>query len=80
MRSSIRVVSLIALLLSIAWLVYRPAFDSGVATISALAALLSTFMLKKSPIGSGAKQSQKISSGSIGVQAGGNVHIDKVEK
>lgn len=80
MRSAIRVVSLIALLLSIAWLAYRPAFDSAVTTISALAALLSSFLLKKTPTGPGTKQSQKISSGSIGVQAGGNVHIDKIEK
>ncbi len=80
MRTVIRLVSLVALLVSIAWLAYRPAFDSGLATVTALASLLSSFLLKKTPFEPSTKQSQKISSGSIGVQAGGNVHIDKIEK
>ena len=49
MRSSIRAASLIALPLSIAWLAYRPAIDSGVATISAFVILLSTFLFEKTP-------------------------------
>lgn len=80
MRTVIRLISLIALLISIAWLAQRPAFDSGLATVTALAALLSSFLLKKPSTESGTTQSQQVSSGSIGVQAGGNVHIDKIEK
>jgi hypothetical protein len=78
MRSTIRLVSLAALLVSIAWLAYRPAFDSGLATITTLATFLSSFLPKKAPADPGAKQSQKISSGSIGIQAGGNVRIEKM--
>ena len=80
MRIAIRVVSLAALTLAIAWLAYRPGFDSAVATISALVVLLSSFLLKKTPTKSGTKQSQKVSSGSVGVQAGENIHIDRIEK
>ena len=47
MRSSIRAASLIALPLSIAWLAYRPAIDSGIATILTLAILLLTFLIEK---------------------------------
>lgn len=80
MRIVIRVVSLAALLLTIAWLVYDPAFNSAVATVSSLAALLSSFLIRKPTSELEARQSQKVSSDSIGVQAGGNVHIDKIEK
>ena len=80
MLTTIRFVSLAALLISISWLAYRPAFDSGVATVTALAALLSSFLLKKAPVHPSIEQSQNVSSGSIGVQAGGNVHIKKIEK
>ena len=47
MRSSIRAASLIALPLSIAWLAYRPAIDSVVASILVLAIFLLTFLFEK---------------------------------
>lgn len=80
MRTAIRLVSLVALLVSIVWLAYRPAFDSGLAAVTALAALLSSFLLKKTSIKPNTDQSQNISSDSIGIQAGGNVYIDKIKK
>jgi hypothetical protein len=80
MRTVIQLVSIVALLVSIAWLAYRPAFDSGLATVTALAALLSSFLLNKPPIKSRTTQSQEVSSGSIGIQAGGSIHVDKIEK
>jgi hypothetical protein len=76
MRTVIRVVSIVAFLLSIAWLAYNPGFKSALAALTTLAALLSSFLVKKSE----AKQSQKVSSGSIGVQAGGNINVDKIER
>lgn len=80
MRTVIRLAALVALLVSIAWLAYHPAFDSGLATVSALVTLLSSFLLKKASAEAGTTQSQKVSSGSVGVQAGGNVQIDRIEK
>lgn len=47
MLSSIRTASLIALPLSIAWLAYRPAIDSVVATTLTLAIFLLTFLFEK---------------------------------
>ncbi len=79
MHSTLRIVSLVVLLLSIAWVAFKPGFDSAVATVAALAALISTFLVKKD----GTKKptlSQKVSDGSIGIQAGRDVHGNKLER
>jgi hypothetical protein len=71
-----KLLSLAALIASIAWLVVMPGFESVIATISALAALLASSHLankrKKS-----LSQKQTVGNGSTGIQAGGNISIGK---
>lgn len=79
MRSILRAVSLLALLFSMAWVAYKPGFDSALAAIGALAALISSFLMKKNS-STKVTQSQEISSGSIGIQAGRDANVSKIER
>ena len=73
MRLAAILASALALLLSVAWLAYKPGFDSGVAVAVALAALLSSFFLKREkPKDS---QVQRVSGSSIGIQAGRDANV-----
>jgi len=76
MRTVIRVVSFVAFLLSIAWLTYDPGFKSAITALTTLFALLSSFLIKRPET----KQSQRVSSSSVGVQAGANINIDKIQR
>jgi hypothetical protein len=76
MRTIIRIVLFFATLACFVWVVFRPDYDSVVASFMAVAAFLTSLLLKKSG-GSGIEQSQKVSFGSTGIQAGGNVRTDK---
>lgn len=67
MRLAAILASSLLLLLSLAWLIYQPAFDSAVAVAAALTALLSSFFLKRERKSSG--QSQHVSESSVGIQA-----------
>ncbi len=75
LRKSIQIISFIAFLCSIVWLIYKPAFDSISAAIVTLASFLSSFLLDKNPNKPSNTQSQNVSSGSTGIQAGGDVKI-----
>ena len=71
--------SFLVLLLSLAWLAYKPAFDSGVAVATSFAALVSSFFLKRQRNTDG--QSQSVSGSSLGIQAGRDATIrDITEK
>lgn len=69
-----KLLSLVALLGSIAWLVVMPGFEPALAVMSSLTALVATSHLankrKKS-----LSQNQTVGKGSTGIQAGGNVTI-----
>ncbi len=77
MRFIIKIVSFIALLICIAWLAYKPGFDSAGATATALAALLSSFFLKKDDKVTG--QTQHVSENSIGIQAGRDASVTNLK-
>jgi hypothetical protein len=78
MRFAAILASLLVLLLSVVWLAAKPGFDSAVAVAAAIATLLSSFFLKRSKSAEG--QTQNVSGSSIGVQAGRDANIDKVNK
>jgi hypothetical protein len=76
MRLAAILTSSLALLLSLAWLVYNPGFDSGVAVAAALAALISSFFLKRErQTGS---QVQDVSGSSVGIQAGRDAKVRNI--
>lgn len=79
MRLSLRIVSLLALLLSIAWVALRPGFDSAAAAIGSLAALISSFLVKKERDGK-SEQSQKVSDASVGIQAGRDANVNNLKR
>ena len=69
-----RLLSLAALLGSIAWLVVMPGFEPALAVMSSLTALAATSHLankKKKSL----SQNQTVGKNSTGIQAGGNVTI-----
>ncbi len=78
MRLTAQIASLVALLLSIAWVIYKPGFDSAVAVAAALAALLSAFFLKKAD--SSPVQKQEVSSGGVGIQAGRDAKVENFQR
>ena len=79
MRLTLRIISLIALLLSITWVVFSPAFDSAVAAVGSLATLISSFFIKKGHVGK-SNQSQKVSDTSIGIQAGRDANVNNLKR
>ncbi|MBI5568737.1 MAG: hypothetical protein HY914_02215 [Desulfomonile tiedjei] len=78
MLTVVRVVALGAVLVCAGWLVQKPGWDSAAATFAALVVFLASFLRKKGP--PGIDQSQKVSRGSTGIQAGRDVRIGKEEK
>ena len=77
MRIAAILASLLALVLSILWVVYKPGFDSASAVAAALAASLASFFLKreKGTVG----QTQQVSGSSIGIQAGRDAKVGNVK-
>lgn len=75
MQVFIRVLSFLALLVSIGWLYFEPGFEPVLTTIVSLSALISTFIFGNKVK---AKESQKqtIKKNSSGIQVGGNVSIN----
>lgn len=78
MRLAAILASSLALLLALAWLISSPAYDSAVSCVAALAALLSSFFLKREKKSEG--QTQQVSGSSIGIQAGRDANIRDIRK
>lgn len=78
MRLAAILASSLALLLALAWLISSPAYDSSVACVAALAALLSSFFLKREKKSEG--QTQEVSGSSIGIQAGRDANVRDIRK
>lgn len=77
MRVFAILVSFIAVLLSLVWLIYKPAFDSAVALAASIAALCSSFFLKREPETAGL--TQRVSGTSVGIQAGRDANVRDVK-
>lgn len=73
----VKFLAAIALIGSIAWVIVDPGFESALAVIGSISALVSAFLVEKRNARR-AQQLQSVSRSSIGVQAGGNVSIGNI--
>ncbi len=74
MHVTLKVTALVALLLSLAWLLFRPGFDSLVAVAAALVAFIAALLMKKEST-PGHAQKQVVTDGAIGIQAGRDANV-----
>lgn len=74
MRFTLKITALLALLVSVAWLFFRPGFDSLVAVAAALVAFIAALLMKKEPYAKHS-QSQVVTEGAMGVQAGRDANV-----
>ena len=75
MQIFIRILSLLALLVSIGWLYFEPGFEPVLTTIVSLSALISTFIFGNEPKAENS-QTQTVKKNSSGIQVGGNFSIN----
>jgi hypothetical protein len=78
MRTALRISSLVALLVTVVWVFYKPGFDSVAAAAAALAALLSSFFVKNEEVEP--TQKQDVSGKSAGIQAGRDVKVGNINQ
>jgi hypothetical protein len=76
----IRILSIVTLIGSVAWLIVSPGFEPALALIGSISAIVSTFLIegkksKEDKTSQNIQQSQSISKSSTGIQAGGDVNI-----
>lgn len=79
MLLALRASSAFAFILAVIWVIFRPGFDSAVAALGALAVLISAFLVTKMRAGR-RPQSQDVSGGSIGIQAGRDANVHKINR
>lgn len=70
--------STLALILALAWVISSPDYDSAVACVAAVAALLSSFFLRRGQKSKG--QAQQVSESSVGIQAGRDANVRDIMK
>ena len=75
----LKILAGIALIVSILWALAKPGYDSGLAVVVSLSALLSLFLAGNKKHGV-PRQQQVVSKSSLGVQAGGNVKIGTISR
>ena len=78
MAFTTKLIAFLAFALAIFWFIYSPSFDSGVTATALLAAFLTSLFIKKKDIQP--RQTQKVLGDGQGIQAGGDVHINKSGK
>jgi hypothetical protein len=76
----IKIISSVALIVSLGWLYFEPNFEPLLTSVVSLSALVSSFMLGKKVKDDNEKQDQNVSDNSSGIQAGGNVTINNSSK
>ena len=74
----VKILSVIALIISIAWLIAEPGYKSGMAAIGSISALITAFLVEKRNARR-PQQHQSVSKSSVGIQAGGDVSIGTIE-
>ncbi len=80
MQVFIKILSSVALIVSLGWLYYEPGFEPLLTSVVSLSALISSFMLGKKVKDENVKQVQNVSENSSGIQAGGDVTINNSSK
>jgi len=78
MKIIIRILALIALAISIGWLINEPNFEPAITAVVSLSTFISTFLFWKKEKES-TVQKQTVKENSIAIQAGGNVSIDLIK-
>jgi len=73
----VKILSVIALIGSITWLIAEPGYEPGLAAIGSISALISAFLVEKRNARR-AQQHQSVSKSSVGIQAGGDVSIGTI--
>ena len=73
----IKLLSVVALIVSIGWVIANPSYEPALAVIVSISALISTFIIEKGNKRR-AQQHQFISKSSIGIQAGGDINAGDV--
>ena len=73
----IKFLAIIALVGSIAWVIAVPGFESALAVVGSISAIISVFLVQKRTT-QRAQQHQSVSKSSIGIQAGGDVSIGDI--
>lgn len=71
----LKVLSVIALIGSTGWLIADPDWEPALAVVGATATLVSVFVVDKQRPKPPHQQRQTVSTGSTGIQAGGDVNI-----
>lgn len=74
----VNLLSFVALLASVSWLILRPGVEPIVAVATSLSTLLAGFAVKNKR--HRATQNQDISGSGVGIQAGGNVTITSAKQ
>jgi hypothetical protein len=73
----LKIIATIALIVSIAWVIAKPSFESALAVAVSMSALVSAFLIQKRT-SKRTQQNQSISKSSIGIQAGRDVIIGNI--
>jgi hypothetical protein len=72
----LKVIAWLGLVLAAAWVIYKPAFDSGTALVAAMLALGGLYLVGKGHVEKvHSSQSQSVSGQGIGIQAGRDVKL-----
>jgi hypothetical protein len=70
----VKILAFVALFGSIAWVITSPGFESALAAVGSISALVSALLVEKHKARR-AQQYQSVSKSSVGLQAGGDVNI-----
>lgn len=73
----IKLLSGIALIGSVAWLIAAPDYEPAIAVVTSLAALIAAFVSSKK-VNPNPDQTQTVTSGGIGIQAGGSINTGDI--
>lgn len=74
MRGLLRILAIVVLIISVAWLYSEPSYKSLLAAAGALSGLIATFLFRKKDR-HGPSQKQTVGDNSTAIQAGGDVSV-----
>lgn len=79
MLNVVKMLSVLLLLGSIAWMVVLPGFEPGLAILSSLSTLVGSLVVekRKTPVKG---QKQRVSGQGVGIQAGGDVTVGDIHR
>jgi hypothetical protein len=74
---TLKILSVAALVGSVAWFTHAPDFEPAVASITSLSACIASFLVDRKRK-QAASMHQEVAGGGVGIQAGGDVHTGNV--